>query len=47
MVEASRAQSDGALARTRLGVRDVLVAEDLGPAVLVNANGLHEAESSS
>src|SRR5919204_4021917 len=41
MVERRRAQTDDDLARPRLGLRGVLVAQYLGSAVLVNPDRLH------
>ncbi len=41
MVEAGGSELDERLARTRLGIGDVLVAEDVRPSVLVDANGFH------
>ena len=41
MVERGSLQTDEHLARPGLGIGRVLVAEDLGPAVLVDSNRLH------
>ncbi len=41
MVEAGGPELDQRLARPRLGIGDVLVAEDVRPSVLVDANGFH------
>ena len=46
MVESGGSKLDEYLAGRGLGIGDVLVAKDLGSTVLVDANGLHEAESS-
>ena len=46
VVEACGSQRDENLARSGLGIGDVLVAEDIGAAVLVDADRLHGAESS-
>ena len=45
VVQACGAQRDEDLTRPGLGIRHVLVAEDIGAAVLVDANRLHGAES--
>jgi hypothetical protein len=46
MVETRGAKLDHRLSRTGLRIRDDFVPEDFGPPILVNANGVHEAESS-
>ena len=44
VVEGGRPEADQHLAGARLRVGDVLVAENLGPAVLVDADRLHERD---
>jgi hypothetical protein len=46
MVETGGPQLDEDLARTRLRIGDLLVAQDVRTAVLVNPHGSHESESS-
>ena len=41
MVERARAHADEHLARREHRIRRVLVAEDVGPAVLMEADGFH------
>ena len=45
MVQPRGPQGDEYLTRRGLGIGDVLVPDDLGPAVFVDANSFHEAES--